>query len=444
MSHDVDTKTAVDPPFPRRSEVAKAKAACHCSAAVMLLRSDADVFGHPSPLVPLGELEVCIAIAEVFRGQLDAGCAIGASLAVREAQCRAAAVACRTMNFSVRCVARSPRRCSTSRPMRATRCAAHSVHDARRRATAPRPGYPCGRDSPTLRHAAVRRVRPMPEAVRASARRHQRSRRRAPVRRGMELQRRRCVALRSLRGHAHGDALRAMPSSSTHPLTTASHVRVVASARRVNATAIACTSPWRWSENPLLKTATRTSSSCAESLSVLLPRAGSPTVRTRFASEDCPSVVRLSKVAFEPAPTRRSPRSGTACIEGRRTLRGPRARRSGTTSGSRASLRGARFGRRAPSCDGSRGLCTSARSRPASRQARPAFTGTVRAGEACERKHAMASTDKGRGEKGTKRILRRPLCGRRGVRFGGTGRRAALIEASKAALARTFLRARTF
>ena len=82
--------------------MARAKAACHCSAAVMLLRNDADVFGHASPLVPLGELEVCIAIAEVLRGQLDEGCAMGASLAVREGQCRVATVACRTMNFSLK------------------------------------------------------------------------------------------------------------------------------------------------------------------------------------------------------------------------------------------------------------------------------------------------------------------------------------------------------
>jgi hypothetical protein len=82
--------------------VARANAACHSSAAVMVFRDDADVFGHPAPVVPLGELEMRIAIAEVLRGQLDAGCGIAASLAAREAQCRAATSACRAMNFSVK------------------------------------------------------------------------------------------------------------------------------------------------------------------------------------------------------------------------------------------------------------------------------------------------------------------------------------------------------
>ena len=100
MSHDVDAKTArVDAPFPRRSKVARAKAAYPLLRRRDALRNDADVFAHPSPLGPLGELEVCIAIAEVLRGQLDAGCVMGALLAVREAQCRVATVVCRTMNL---------------------------------------------------------------------------------------------------------------------------------------------------------------------------------------------------------------------------------------------------------------------------------------------------------------------------------------------------------
>jgi hypothetical protein len=68
----------------------------------MVLRNDADVFCHPAPVIPMGELEVRIAIAEVLRGQLDAGSAMAASLAAREAQCRAAMAACRAMNFSVK------------------------------------------------------------------------------------------------------------------------------------------------------------------------------------------------------------------------------------------------------------------------------------------------------------------------------------------------------
>ena len=84
--------------------MSRAEAACHPFAAVLLLllRNDADVFGHPAPVLPLGELEVRIAIAEVFRGQLDAGSAMAASLAARETQCRAATAACRAMNFSVK------------------------------------------------------------------------------------------------------------------------------------------------------------------------------------------------------------------------------------------------------------------------------------------------------------------------------------------------------